>query len=112
MERSRGGRVWTFAGALALALTVGAMARRATQPKVSEELHDAVVSPVAPAALGGARVVSPNAGWFASPAGRRAEAERALMASRPEKRSKAARARAKRLRRQAARERALAVTAQ
>lgn len=111
MERSRGGRVWTFAGALALAATMGVMVHRST-PKAPEELRDAVAAPISPAALGGARVVSPDAGWFASPSGRRAEAERALMASRPEKRSKASRARAERLRRQAARERALAVSAQ
>ncbi|MCM2305782.1 MAG: hypothetical protein NDJ72_13860 [Elusimicrobia bacterium] len=113
MEKNRGTRVWTFAGALALALTVGALARRSTQaPAAPEEMRDAVAAPISPAALGGARVVAPDKGWFASPAGRRAEAERALTASRPEKGSKAARSRAARLRREAARERALSVTAQ
>lgn len=111
MERSRGGRAWTFAGALALAATMGVMVHRSA-PKAPEELRDAVAAPISPAALGGARVVSPDAGWFASPAGRRAEAERALMATRTPKASRSARARAERLRRQAARERALAVTAQ
>lgn len=111
MERNRGARAWTFAGALALALTVGALARRSA-PKAPEDMRDAVAAPVSPAALGGARVVAPDKGWFASPAGRRAEAERALMSTRTAKASKATRARAEKLRRDAARERALAVSAQ
>lgn len=112
MEKNRGPRVWAFAGALALALTVGALARRSA-PKSPEVLRDAVAAPVSPAALGGARVIAPERGWFASPAGRRVEAERALLSSRAaEKSTKASRARAERLRRRAARERALAVSAQ
>jgi hypothetical protein len=110
MEKNRGPRVWTFAGALALALTMGALARRSA-PK-PEDMRDAVATPVSPAALGGVRVVSPDKSWFASPAGRRAEAERALMATRGAKPTKRSRARAERLRREAARERALAVSAQ
>lgn len=110
MERSRGGRAWTFAGAVALAATLGVMVHRST-PKAPEALRDAVVAPVSPAALGGARVVSQDARWFAGPAGRRAEAERALMATRSPKVPRSVRARAERLRRQAARERSLAVTA-
>ncbi len=117
MEKTRTGRTWTLIGAAVLALTVGTLARRsATVSSVaSEDLRDAVASPampVSPAMLGGARVVQPDAGYFASPAGRRAEAERALMSSRMTKVSKAMRARAAKLRREAAEERALAVTAQ
>ncbi len=90
---------------------MGVMIQRST-PKAPEGLRDAVAAPISPAALGGARIVSPDAGWFAGPAGRRAEAERALMATRAPKASRSARVRAERLRRRAARERALAVTAQ
>lgn len=111
MEKGRSGRVWTIAGALALAATMGVLVHRSA-PKAPEDMRDAVAAPVSPAALGGARVIAPDQGWFAGPAGRRAEAERAMMATRAVKSSKSARARAERLRRQAARERALAVSAQ
>lgn len=113
MSNARSNRAWTLIGAAALALTVGVMARRTANPPVlaAEELRDAVAAPVSPAVLGGARVVQPNTSYFASPAGRRAEAEAALLASRPAKSSKSTAARAARLRRQAARERALAVSA-
>lgn len=118
MKNARSGRTWTLVGAVALALTVGVMARRSVNsPKIAEEpMRDAVAAPVAPpvspAMLGGARVIQPDAGYFASPAGRRAEAEKALLASRMMKVSKAMRERAAQLRREAARERALAVSAQ
>lgn len=99
-------------GAVALALTVGVLSRRAAAP-VPEDLRDAVAAPpVTPAMLGGARVIQPNAGYFASPAGRRAEAERALMSSRLTTVSKAARARAAKLRREVARDAAQSVSAQ
>lgn len=112
MEHSRVRRTWILLGAAFLALGVIA-SRPAKAPVVgSEELRDAVAAPVSPALLGGARVIQPNAGYFASPAGRRAEAERALLSSRAAKVSKATRARAAKLRRQAERERALAVSAQ
>lgn len=112
MDRHRSGPAWTLIGAAVLAITVGAMARRSIEvPKSStEEMRDAVASPVSPALLGGARVVQPNAGYFASPAERRAEAERAL-SPRAMKGSKAMRVRAAK-RRLAARERALTVPAQ
>lgn len=113
MDSNSRGRAMTFAGALALALALGALARRAAAPPApSEDMRDAVAAPMAPAALGGARVIRPDAGWFASPAGRRAEAERALASSNRGKSSGRARVRAARLRREAARERALAVAAQ
>lgn len=74
----------------------------------TDEMRDAVAAPVvSPAMLGGARVVQPETGYFASPSSRRAEAERAMIASRKPV-SKAAAARAAKLRR----ERALAVSAQ
>ena len=100
MEPGRSNRVWTLIGAGLLALTVGVMARRTAKPP--EEFRDAVAAPVSPALLGGARVVQPNTGYFASPAGRRAEAEMLLTSSYAAKSSKAARARAARLRREAA----------
>jgi len=66
-----------------LALTVGAMVKKSVKAPAPafEEMRDAVAAPVTPALLG-ARVVETNAGYFASPAGRRAEAERALLSSR------------------------------
>jgi len=110
MPQNRSTRAWTLVGAVALALTVGVLARRA--PAVPEDMHDAVAAPpVTPAMLGGARVLQPSAGYFASPAGRRAEAERALMSSRLTKVSKAAKARAAMLRREA-RDAAQSVSAQ
>ncbi len=94
-----------------MALTVGIMASRTAKAPVigAEEFRDAVASPVAPV-LVGARAVQTNAGYFASPAVRRAEAE-AQFLPRPRS-SRAALARAAELRREAARERALAVSAQ
>jgi hypothetical protein len=94
MKHARSGRLGTLIGAVILALTVGVMALRSTRaPKLSsEELRDAVAAPISPALLGGARVVSPDAGYFASPSGRRAEAERALTSSRMTRVSKTARA--------------------
>ncbi len=83
-----------------MALTVGVVARRSVRAPtaISEELRDAVAAPISPALLGGARVMRTDEGYFASPAGRRAEAERALLSSRRAKISKAMRARvAKRL---------------
>lgn len=101
-------------GAVCLSLSIGVMARRATtrapQP-ASEELKDAVAAPVSPALPGGVRVAQPTP-YFASPSESRAEAERALMSSRLTKVSKAMRARAAKLRREAKAERALAVSAQ
>jgi len=112
MDNARAKQAWTLLGAAALALTVGVMASRtAKAPSMGEDMRDAVASPVSPAVLGGARVVQPNAGYFASPAVRRAEAEAQLFSSRPPS-SRAARLRAAKLRRDAARERALAVSAQ
>jgi len=113
MDSSRGTRAWTLIGAVTLALAVAIVARRSVEaPLAGEELRDAVAAPVipAPAMLGGVRV-QPNT-YFATPAERRAEAERALMSSRLTKVSKAMHARAAKLRREAAAERALAVTAQ
>lgn len=115
MDNARSNRAWTLLGAAALALTVGIMASRTAKAPViaDEEMRDAVASPVAPvspALLVGARAAQTNAGYFASPAVRRAEAE-AQFLPRPRS-SRAALARAARLRREAARERALAVSAQ
>ena len=90
-------------GAVALALTVGVMARRApSRVPVAEDMRDAVAAPapVTPAMAGGVRVIQPSA--FASPASRRAEAEAALLSSRLELVAKAARARAAKHRRAAA----------
>jgi len=114
VERNRDNRAWTLIGAAALALTVGVMASRtAKAPMIaSEELRDAVASPASPALLGAARVAQPTQSYFARPSMRRAEAERALLSSRRPKPSKATAARAAKLRRLAARERALAVSAQ
>ena len=114
MEQTRSARAWTLIGAAALALGVGVMARQSvrTSPLAPEELRDAVAAPISPALLGAVRAAQPNAGYFASPAGRRAEAERALMSSRLTNVSKAMQVRAAKLRREAARERALAVSAQ
>ncbi|MDD5303602.1 MAG: hypothetical protein PHS14_10890 [Elusimicrobia bacterium] len=114
MPNTRSAKTLALIGAAALALSVGLMARSSVKtPGIpAEEMRDAVAAPVSPAMLGGARVVQPNTGYFASPAGRRAEAERALMSSRMTKVSKAMQARAAKLRREAARERALAVSAQ
>lgn len=113
MDSSRSNRAWTLIGAVTLALSVAVVARRSVRVSVAgEDLRDAVAAPVipAPAMLGGVRV-QPNA-YFKTPAERRAEAESALMSSRLTKVSKAMRARAAKLRREAAAERALAVTAQ
>lgn len=114
MDNVRSHRAWTLLGAAALALTVGVMASRTAKAPVigAEEFRDAVASPVSPVspALAGARAAQTNAGYFASPATRRAEAE-AQFLPRPRS-SRAALARASRLRREAARERALAVSAQ
>lgn len=107
-------KAFTVVGAVALALSVGLLARRTVKspPPAAEDLRDAVAAPISPALLGAVRAAQPNTGYFASPAGRRAEAERALMSSRLTKVSAAMQARASKLRREAARERALAVSAQ
>ncbi len=92
-----------------MAVTVGAMAKRSVsvQPSAAEEMRDAVAAmPVSPAMLGGARVIRPETGWFASPAVRRAEAEHALLASRMTNVSKSMHARAAKLKREAAADRA------
>ncbi len=115
MNDTRSSRIWTVVGAGFLALTIGAMIRVGGPAKpAAEELRDAVAAvPVSPALMGAARVVQPNnASYFASPAIRRAEAEKALMASRLNKVSRAMSARAAELRRKAVRERAMATTAQ
>jgi len=114
MDQTRSRRTWTLVGAAVLALSVGVMIRRTAQAPMGpqEELRDAVAAPISPAMLGGARVIQPNTGYFASPAGRRAEAEKAMLSSRMTKVSKAMQNRAAQLRREAARERALAVSAQ
>jgi hypothetical protein len=114
MEILRAGRAWTLIGAAVLALGVGAMARRsADAPKAApEEMRDAVAAPISPVMLGAARAAQPNTGYFDGPSGRRAEAENALLSSRMTKVSKAMHARAAKLRREAAAERALAVSAQ
>lgn len=109
---SRGGKAWTLVGAVALSLSVGFMAYRAT--KVSppaEDLKDAVAAPMTAALPGGLRMAQPSP-YFASPAESRAQAERALLSSRLTKVSRAMRGRAAKLRREAAAERALAVSAQ
>lgn len=93
------GRFWTFGGAVLLALTIGVLARRAAPP-ASEDMRDAVAgTSSAPAA---------EQGWLATPSARRAEAERALSASREAKIAAANKARRARLRREAV----LAVSAQ
>lgn len=114
MESARASRAWTLIAAAVLALSVGAMARRSVNAHKAapDEMRDAVAAPISPAMLGAARAAQPNTSYFAGPAGRRAEAERALSSSRSTKTSKATQARAAKLRREAARERALAVTAQ
>jgi len=114
MEQTRPMRAWTLIGVVVLALGVGAMARYSVKAPVlaSEDLRDAVAAPISPAMLGAARAAQPNTSYFAGPAGRRAEAEQALMSSRLTKVSRAMQAHAEKLRREAARERALAVTAQ
>ena len=77
MEHDRSTRAWTLIGAALLALTVGAMTRRAATARagVPEDLRDAVASPAA-------RVAGRDAGWFATPSSRRAEAEKTLLSSR------------------------------
>lgn len=114
MNDTRSSRTWTLVGAGLLALTMGFMIRAGSPKPAPEELRDAVAAvPVSPALMGAARVVQPNAAsYFASPSARRAEAEKALMASRLNKVSRAMSARAAELRRRAARERAMATTAQ
>lgn len=115
MSESRSFRGWTLFGAGVLALSVGVMIRASDRaPKsVPDDLRDAVASvPMSPAALGGARVVQPQNSYFAMPAARRADAEKQLASRRPKKASGAMSARAAELRRQAARERAMATTAQ
>jgi hypothetical protein len=109
MDQNRS-RAWTLFGAGVLCLTVAVMASRPVKaPMIAgDEMRDAVAAPVSPAMLGGARVVRPETGYFASPAGRRAEAEREMLTTRRPKPSKATAARAAKIRR----ERALAVTAQ
>lgn len=94
MANIRAVRAWTLIGAASLALTVGVAIRHSVRAptSVSEELRDAVAAPISPALLGGARVMRTDSGYFASPAGRRAEAERALLSSRQTKVSKAMRA--------------------
>lgn len=83
---------------MTLALTMGVLARRAAPP--SEELRDAVA--------GASTAPVPEQGWLATPSVRRAEAERALTASREAKVAAANKARRARVRREAA----LAVSAQ
>lgn len=82
-----------------LALTIGVMARRAAPP-APEDMCDAVA--------GTSTAPVPEQGWLATPSVRRAEAERALTASREAKVAAANKARRARLRRDAA----LAVSAQ
>lgn len=89
-------RAWTFAAAVTVALTVGVWSRRAAPP--AEDMRDAVAAPSS----------SSEQGWLATPSVRRAEAERALTASREAKIAAANKARRARLRREAA----LAVSAQ
>lgn len=100
MKQSGSDRAMTLIGVFALALTVGVMvSRRAAPPKLEvEEMRDAVAAPMSPAMLGGVRVIRPELGYFASPAVRRAEAERALLSSRMSHVSRAMHARAARLR--------------
>ncbi len=78
-------RIWTLAGVVALALTIGVMVKRPakTAMEMPDDIHDAVASPVSPTMLGGARVAQPDAGYgyFARPSARRAEAEAALTSS-------------------------------
>ncbi|UPT73979.1 MAG: hypothetical protein M0D55_19460 [Elusimicrobiota bacterium] len=114
MSDTRATRIWTIVGTGILALTLGVMVKTTGPAKPSEDLRDAVASvPMSPAIMGAARVAQPSsASYFASPATRRAEAEKALMSSRMTKVSRAMSRRAAELRRQAARERAMATTAQ
>lgn len=81
-----------------LALTIGVMVRRSAPP--AGEMRDAVA--------GTSTAPVPERGWLATPSVRRAEAERALTASREAKIAAANKARRARLRREAA----LAVSAQ
>lgn len=109
MSKAKTARAWTLTGAVALALTVGVFARRGRAVQgPPEEMRDAVMAPVSPMMAGGARVIQPSPGYFASPAFRRAEAEKALLSSRLTHVARAADARAAALRREAAR----SVTAQ
>ena len=75
MTNERSARAWTLIGAALLALTVGVMARRSAPKIASDEMRDAVASPAA-------RVAGKDAGWFATPSSRRAEAEKTLLSSR------------------------------
>ncbi len=96
MEQAHTRRTQAIFGAAVLALTLGVISRRPTrypQP-VADEMRDAVAAPISPALLGGARMIPMNAGYFASPIGRRAEAENVLISSRKTKASKLLRARA------------------
>lgn len=87
MKDTRRTRLWALAGAFALALTAGVVARRRamkdTTPVLSagEELRDAVASPMPPAtaALAGRPVPT---SWFKTPDQHRAEMETALLSSR------------------------------
>ncbi len=112
MDSMRASHMWTLVAAGVLALGIGVIARQPVKTPAAEEMRDAVAAPISPAMLGAARASQPNTSYFAGPAGRRAEAEQALMSSRLTKVSKAMQAHAQKLRREAARERALAVTAQ
>jgi hypothetical protein len=76
MSHDRSARAWTLIGAAALALTVGVMTRRAVVARagVPDDLRDAVAAPAIP--------VRAEVSYFASPASRRAEAEKTLLSSR------------------------------
>jgi hypothetical protein len=84
MDRNRSNRAWTLAGIALLVLTLGVMAGRPVKADkiAADDMRDAVAAPISSPALGGARVIRPDAGYFASPAGRRAEAEKILISSR------------------------------
>lgn len=101
MKPSRAARLWSVLGAACLAVTAGVAFRRGARTAgPAEELRDAVASP-APVA---ARAVLPMPRpAVQSPAERRAAAERALMASRLKRLSRALDAKAASLRREAAR---------
>jgi hypothetical protein len=88
MKDTRRNRIWSLAGVVALALTAGvasnrALARReasAPAPAATEELRDAVASPM-PATAGLAGRPVPTS-WFKTPEQGRAEMDSALLSSR------------------------------
>jgi hypothetical protein len=97
-------RVWALAGAACLALSVGVLARRAAERGPSEELRDAVASPVSAAPIALPRGAAPAPSYFSTPSSRRADAEEALLSSRRRRVDRAQAVRARRAARSVAAE--------